>query len=372
MAVRYPGSGAPRPERDRPVPRGDAASPAGHATIAAMRDDVRFDEIIDRLAGFHGTWLAYLGLELGLFAAIRAADAAGITPGELVAATGTDLRAVETWAWAADAHGLIEFGDDRMTIDPDMAAVLLDVDRPDHLGGQIVHAVVASMDWSAMAGFFRTGTPVLTRPDRYREAIERLTYQDIAVFFQEVLSALPQLTADLARGGRVADVHCGGGRWLVAMARRFPALELIGVESEADSVARARSTIATAGLADRIRIHEAAATDVVDAGPVDLVYLQYALHLLPNPVDVLGSAWRALRPGGRIVVLDWPLPETAEEFRTRYGELVVGVQLDELFQGTALATRDQFRSWFAAAALPAPALIDLPSGAMALVAERPA
>lgn len=335
-----------------------------------MRDDDRFDEIIDRLAGFYGSWLAYLGLELGLFAAIRTAGNAGITPRELAAATGTDPRAVETWAWAADAHRLVDFDDARLTIDPEMAAILLDVDRPDHLGGQVVHAVVASMDWSAMPGFFRSGTPVRDRPDRYRAAIERLTYQDIAVFFQEVLGALPQLVADLARGGRVIDVHCGGGRWLMAMARRFGSLELIGIESELDSVDRARAAIATAGLSDRIRIEAADPTSVADAGPADLVYLQYALHLLPDPVDVLRASWRSVRPGGRIVVLDWPLPETADEFRTRYGELIVGIQLDELFQGTALATRDRFLSWFEEAGLPAPTAIELPSGAMALVMER--
>jgi hypothetical protein len=36
-----------------------------------------------------------------------------------------------------------------------------------------------------------------------------------------------------------------------------------------------------------------------------------------------------------------------DEFRTRHGEIIAGVQLDELYQGTALATRDQFLAWFA-------------------------
>src|SRR4029079_17252220 len=124
--------------------------------------------------------------------------------------------------------------------------------------------------------------PILERPDRYRAAIERLTAQDIAVFFQEALADLPQLVADLSRGGRVVDVHCGGGRWLVAMARRFPALELVGVEFEADSVSRARATVAEAGLSDRITIRQAEATQPGGKGEYDLVYFQYALHQLPD------------------------------------------------------------------------------------------
>ena len=74
-------------------------------------------------------------------------------------------------------------------------------------------------------------------------------------------------------------------------------------------------------------------------------------------------------PGGRLLVLDWPLPSERDEFRTRHGELIAGVQLDELYQGTALATRDQFLGWFAAAGLPAPVVIDLPSGASLFVVE---
>jgi SAM-dependent methyltransferase len=168
----------------------------------------------------------------------------------------------------------------------------------------------------------------------------------------------------------VVDVHCGGGRWLVAMARRFPELQLVGVEFEADSVARARSTVSEAGLTDRITIRQGKATDPGKAGEYDLVYFQYALHQLADASRVLAAAWAALRPGGRILVLDWPLPSDPEEFRTRHGEIIAGVQLDELFQGTALATRDQFLAWFADAGLPAPTRIDLPSGAVVFLAER--
>jgi SAM-dependent methyltransferase len=336
-----------------------------------MGHDDRFDDLVASLAGFHRSWLVYLGIELGLFARIRDAGADGITPAELAAATGTYPEAVAAWSWAADAHDLAVFEDGRLTIDDDVAQILLDDHRAEFLGGQYVHAVVASMDWGGMEEFFRTGRPIGSRPDRYREAIERLTRQDIAVFFQEVLAAIPQLAADLAGGGRVVDVHCGGGRWLVAMARRFPAIQLVGVEFEADSVARARATVAEEGLADRIVIRESKATDPGKAGEYDLAYFQYALHQLPDAPKVLAAAWAALRTGGRILVLDWPLPSGPDEFRTRHGEIIAGVQLDELFQGTALATRQQFLAWFAEAGLPAPKGIDLPSGASVFLVERP-
>jgi SAM-dependent methyltransferase len=337
-----------------------------------MGHDDRYDDLIASLGGFYRAWLVYLGMELGLFSRLRAAGPSGLTPADLAAGTATDPAAVDAWVWASDAHDLTTFEDGRVTVDADVAAILLDDDRADYLGGQFVHAVVASMDWGAMPDFFRTGTPLSSRPDRYRAAIERLTRQDIAVFFQEVLAAMPQLVADLARGGRVVDVHCGGGRWLVAMARRFPNLELVGVEFEADSVARAHATIEAEGLADRITIREARAVDAGAKGTYDLAYFQYALHQLPDAAAVLAAAYGALRPGGRLIVLDWPLPSTPDDFRTRHGELIAGVQLDELLQGTALATHGRFLGWFVDAELPEPTVIDLPSGAAAFVLERPA
>ena len=48
-----------------------------------MGHEDRFDDLIASLAGFHRSWLIYLGIELGLFARIRAAGDAGITPDEL-------------------------------------------------------------------------------------------------------------------------------------------------------------------------------------------------------------------------------------------------------------------------------------------------
>src|SRR3954467_15775636 len=130
-----------------------------------MGHDDRFDDLVDSLGGFHRSWLVYLGLELGLFAAIPAAGSAGIAPSDPAAATEMDPGAVDAWAWAVDAHDLATLDDGRLRVDPDLATILLDEDHGDYLGGQFIHAVVASMDWGAMPGFFRTGVPVTDRPD---------------------------------------------------------------------------------------------------------------------------------------------------------------------------------------------------------------
>ncbi|HEX5828793.1 MAG TPA: class I SAM-dependent methyltransferase [Candidatus Limnocylindrales bacterium] len=334
-----------------------------------MRIDDRFDDLVASLGGFYRTWYVFVGLELGLLQKLREAGAGGLTPAELARRTMTEARFVSDWAWGADAHDLVVIEDGRITIPEDTALVLLDADRSEYLGGQFLHAAIGSLDYAQLPEVFRTGIPVASRPDRYRLAIERLTQQDVAVFFQEVLATLPELVVDLRPGARILDVHCGGGRWLVAMARRFPGSTLVGVEFEPDSVARARASVTAAVLADRITIQHGAVDAIGHEGEFTLAYFQYALHQLPDPTGALRSAWAAVAEGGWLVALDWYMPSDPDELRTRHGELIAGVQLDELLQGTRLVSRTEALGWFEAAGIPTPELIDLPSGATVIVAR---
>ena len=107
-----------------------------------------------------------------------------------------------------------------------------------------------------------------------------------------------------------AAAAAGWWPWPAASRR----IELVGVEFEADSAARARATIEAEGLSDRITIREAKVTEPGKEGTLDLVYFQYALHQLPDAAAALRAAWHALRPGGRVLVLDWPLPSSQDEF----------------------------------------------------------
>ena len=159
------------------------------------------------------------------------------------------------------------------------------------------------------------------------------------------------------------DVACGGGRWLIAVARRFGETTLVGVEFEPDSVDRAIRHVAEAGLDERISIENRDPVDLPFGPSFDLVYFQDALHELPDPVGALRSAWGCVRPGGRLVVLDWCLPSTIEESRSLHGAMLWGIQLDELYQGTRMWDLAGYLGLFEAAGIPAPSVIELPSGA---------
>lgn len=335
-----------------------------------MSIDERFDELAGSLGGFYRTWAAYLGLELGLFARIRSAGSDGLTPADLAAASGCQPEPVEVWVRLAHAVDLVAFdGRSARPID-DVMTILLDDDRPEYLGGQFSSTVVSSLDYERLAEFVRTGRTIPERPARFHRAIEAVTAQDIAVFFQEALAELPDLAASLSGGGRVLDVACGGGRWLIAVARRFQATSLVGVEFEPDSVGRAMRRVAEAGLGGRISIENRDPADLPFEPSFDLVYFQDALHELPDPVGALRSAWSTVRTGGRLVVLDWCLPATIEESRSLHGAMLWGIQLDELYQGTRMWDQAGYLGLFESAGIPAPAVIELPSGATVFTLTR--
>ena len=332
----------------------------------------RFEELAASVAGFYESWAIYLGLELGLFAAIRDTGSAGIDAATLATATGCRPDPVAAWIRAAHAADLVVLDGDRVRLDEDVESVLLDDTHPEYLGGQFVTAVVSSLDYAGLAQFFRTGRTIEERPPRFHRAIEAVTVQDIAVFFQEGLAQLPELTATLSRGARVLDVACGGGLWLISIARRFPATELVGVEYEPDSVARAMRHVSEAGLGQRVRIEPRAIPDMPFRDQFDLVYLQDALHELADPVASLRASWAAVAQGGRLIVLEWCLPDASADGQTLQAQLLWGIQLDELFQGTRMYTHEGYREIFASAGVPTPAVIDLLSGATLFVAKRTA
>lgn len=336
-----------------------------------MSRNDRFEDLAASVGGFYRSWVIFLGLELGLFEAVRAGGPAGLTADDLAAAAACRPEPVAAWIRAAHAGDLLELDGDRIRIPDDVVSVLLDDTQPEYLGGQFVVAVVSSLDYAGLTEFFRTGRTIAERPPRFHRAIEAVTVQDIAVFFQEGLAELPDLAAALTRGGRVLDVACGGGRWLVAVARRFPATELVGVEFEPDSVARAMRLVTAAGLGDRIRVEARTIPEMPYRDEFQLVYLQDALHELPDPVTSLRASWAAVAPGGRLVVLEWCLPDDPADAQTLQAELLWGIHIDELYQGTRMYTHHGYAQLFAEAGVPAPTVVDLLSGATLFVVERP-
>ena len=194
-----------------------------------------------------------------------------------------------------------------------------------------------------MPDFFRTGTPIAERPDRYRAAIETPDPPG----HRGLLPGGPRGAAPARRGPVARRPRRRRPLRRRPLARRHGP-PLPGARARRG---RVRGRFGRPG-AGRPWPRRAWRTGSRSARPRPPSPARSATTTWPTsstrstscttPRRCSRAAWAALRPGGRLLVLDWPLPSSPEEFRTRHGEIIAGVQLDELYQGTALATRERF------------------------------
>src|SRR6266581_8053350 len=104
--------------------------------------------------------------------------------------------------------------------------------------------------------------------------------------------------AGIGPGQRVLDLGSGVGDVAMLAARLVgPSGEVVGIERDASSIARANARVAEAGLRNVTFIH----TDVnqiTSDQPFDAAVGRFILMFLPDPVSVLRSLCKLVRPGG--------------------------------------------------------------------------
>ncbi len=109
---------------------------------------------------------------------------------------------------------------------------------------------------------------------------------------------------------RVADVACGVGWAAIAIARAYPKVRVDGFDLDAGSIKLASKNAREAGVADRVTFKK---LDVAraEAGQYDLAVIIEAVHDMTQPVGVLASLRRMLRPDGTALIAD---EKTADAF----------------------------------------------------------
>jgi ubiquinone/menaquinone biosynthesis C-methylase UbiE len=126
---------------------------------------------------------------------------------------------------------------------------------------------------------------------------ERLIWQAIRIepfterFFHEV---------GIASGQRVLDLGSGLGDVAMLAARIVgPSGEVVGLERDSRSIARAQARVAGVGLRN-VSFIESDAGNIPEGKPFDAAVGRFILEFVNDPVTVLRNVSEAVRPGGAI------------------------------------------------------------------------
>jgi len=112
-----------------------------------------------------------------------------------------------------------------------------------------------------------------------------------------------QRAAAVEAGERVLDLACGTGELERRMLEAEPRADLVGVDLAPAMVERARAKL---GGQSGAQIEQADAHDLpFEDASFDAVVCANTFHYFTHPRQVLREAKRVLRPGGRLVLLDW-------------------------------------------------------------------
>jgi ubiquinone/menaquinone biosynthesis C-methylase UbiE len=108
--------------------------------------------------------------------------------------------------------------------------------------------------------------------------------------------------AGIGPGQRVLDLGSGMGDVAMLVARMVGSSgQVVGVERDANSIARASARAAAAGL-HNVSFLNSDVKNIVDEQPFDAVVGRFILMFVPDPVSVLRSAVGLLRPGGAVAL----------------------------------------------------------------------
>lgn len=117
------------------------------------------------------------------------------------------------------------------------------------------------------------------------------------------------------------DLGTGTGRLLQLFHGRYR--RAIGVDASRDMLAVARANIEKAGLENATIRHGDIFNLPFESGQFDLVTIHQVLHFLDNPDAAIAEAARMLRPGGRLVIVDFA-PHDLEYLREEHQHMRLG------------------------------------------------
>jgi 2-polyprenyl-3-methyl-5-hydroxy-6-metoxy-1,4-benzoquinol methylase len=294
------------------------------------------DQLFGDMAGAMAAGMAYVGVKTGLFKVM--ANRGAMTADTVVKASKLQPRYVEEWLKGMVAAGYLAYDSSAQTYTlPDELAYFLASDDSDHFVGGLFAMVPPLMRVAPqVAKAFAEGGGVQFEefgPDCVSalDLINRGQYEQR--FADYWMKSLPEVAARLRAGGRVLDVGCGSGAVCAALAKAFPAAEVIGIDPDAESVHQAREK-----HLGHLKFEVGTTQSMARSEGFDLITLCDVLHDLAAPLDTLEEIRALLKPDGTLFIVEPRAADKLEDNRndvaaTFYGFSVFHCMTQSLARG---------------------------------------
>ena len=154
--------------------------------------------------------------------------------------------------------------------------------------------------------------PRTPEPEVMESADEVDAYSSAAA--QRYLDAIDTTLVDhIARlgvvSGRLLDVGCGPGNIALKIARRWPGVQVVGVDFSQNMILAARAAAASQQLTARAEFLAGDAKKLpFPDGALDFVLSNSVLHHLHDPLGMLDEMARVVKPGGLVLLRDLRRP----------------------------------------------------------------
>jgi 2-polyprenyl-3-methyl-5-hydroxy-6-metoxy-1,4-benzoquinol methylase len=278
----------------------------------ALKDYAKL--VFGALGGAMTSTMIFLGDRLGLYRALAAA--ADASSAELAERTGLHERWVREWLYQQGAAGLLEHrGGDRFALSAEGAAVLAREGHHAFGAGFFSHLPQTLAVAERLPEAFHTGLGLpydAFGPEGARGIERGLAPWFRALLVPQVLPRIEGLVATLEKGTAVADVGCGAGAALLAMARAYPASDFHGYDISRHALERAELNRAEAGV-DNASFHDPREEPLPDDSRFGFVTSFDCLHDMTHPGSVMKQVRAAIRPEGTWLIADIKAHPTWEE-----------------------------------------------------------